>query len=104
MRCHDSELACDNRHNQQSRAQKKNEQIRQQGGNDKAPAPDGNAMKKNHRHRVFEHGKSQGAEQDHRAEQHGADDLLVRQKSAQLFDQGRGLAGHDKFQILSHRR
>jgi len=86
---HRLERAGDEGHRQQSQAEKKNVEIRYDRGDHEMAPTDHHAVQKDHRHRVFEHGEGERAEEHHRRQQHPADHAAVLQESLQLRNDGR---------------
>jgi len=56
-------------------------------------------VQKNDCHRVFEHGKSERAEEDHRHEKDRADHLPMLEEIGELADDRPRLAGHQPFEV-----
>ena len=98
------QLPGNNGDDKKANRQKNDEQIRHDRRDDESASAYGDAVIEDDGHRIFQNGKCKRAEQDHSHEQNPADHLAVIQKVSEFTDQHLGLAGHDEFEILTHRR
>jgi hypothetical protein len=61
-------------------------------------------VNEDHRHRVLEHGERERAEEQHRHEQHQADDAAILDEAGQLDDHRGRFARYEPFQVAAKRR
>ena len=100
---HRLQAAGDQRHQHQPQAQAQDVGIGDQQRHPPGPPPQRHAVVEDDRHRAFEHGEGQRAEEHHARQQHGAQHMTMRHEVLQLADDGARLPRHQPFEIAAQR-